>query len=97
MIKVFYNNKTIKITGHADFADHGRDIVCASVSSIMYTTINAILSFDKNAIEVIDNKEYIINIIKNDEVTNKLIINMLDLFKELEHQYPKNIKISKVE
>ena len=97
MIKVYYNNKTIKVDGHANFADYGRDIVCASVSSIIYTTINGILNINNKSIEVIDDKSLIINIISNDDVTMKLIDNMITLLKELEKQYPKNIKISKGE
>ena len=97
MIKVNYNDKVIKISGHANFNDYGKDIVCASVSSIVYTTINGILNINKDAIEFSDNNIMIINVKMNDEITNKLIANMLDLLKDLELQYPKNINISKGE
>ncbi|MBE6156739.1 MAG: ribosomal-processing cysteine protease Prp [Firmicutes bacterium] len=97
MIKVKYSNKFIKISGHADFNDYGKDIVCASASSIVYTTINGILNININAIKYTDEKELVIEILSNDEITNKLIGSMLDLLKELEAQYPKNIKISKGE
>lgn len=97
MIKVEYNNKKITISGHAGFADYGKDIVCASVSSIIYTTVNGLLNIDNESIKFTDNKTITIEILKNDNVTNILINNMLDLLKELEEQYPKNIKISKGE
>ena len=97
MIKVEYNNKKITISGHAGFADYGKDIVCASVSSIIYTTVNGLLNIDSESIKFTDNKIITIEILKNDNVTNILINNMLDLLKELEEQYPKNIKISKGE
>ena len=67
MIKVNYNDKSIKVSGHANFNTYGNDIVCASVSSIIYTTINGILNIDSK----------------------------LDLLRDLEKQYPKNIKIVK--
>ena len=35
----------------------------------------------------------VINILKNDEITKKLIGNMVDMLNELSSQYPKNIKI----
>ena len=73
MIKVNYNDKVIKISGHANFNDYGKDIVCASVSSIVYTTINGILNINKDAIEFSDNNIMIINVKMNDEITNKLI------------------------
>ena len=42
MIKVIYNEgyKNLKITGHAGYADKGKDIVCASASSIILSSIN---------------------------------------------------------
>ena len=99
MIKVLIsakdnNIKQINIKGHADYDDYGKDIVCSSVSSITITTINAILMFDKNYIsynEKKDNFEIVINI--NNDITNKLIKNMINLLTELSQDYPKNIKI----
>ena len=88
------NIKKINIKGHADYDDYGKDIVCSSVSSITITTINAILMFDKNYIsynEKKDNFEIVINI--NNDITNKLIKNMINLLTELSQDYPKNIKI----
>ena len=97
MIKIVYCEKQIEITGHANFNSYGNDIVCASVSSIVYTTINGILNINANAIKYSDNGKLVIEIISDDEIATKLINNMLDLLKELERQYPKNIKISKGE
>ena len=36
----------IEIKGHANYSLHGSDIVCASVSSIAITTVNAINSHE---------------------------------------------------
>ncbi|MBQ7105442.1 MAG: ribosomal-processing cysteine protease Prp [Bacilli bacterium] len=88
------NIKKINIKGHADYDDYGKDIVCSSVSSITITTVNAILMFDKNYIsynEKKDNFEIIIN--ENNDITNKLIDNMINMITELSQDYPKNIKI----
>ena len=97
MIKIKYNENKIIISGHAMNDDYGKDIVCASVSSIVYTTINGILNINSNAIKYTDNKDIIIDILNNDNITKSLINNMLELLKELERQYPKNVKISKGE
>ena len=97
MIKVIYNENKIKISGHADFNDYGKDIVCASVSSIIYTTVNAILNINNEAINYIDNNDITIEILSKDDITLKLIDNMIILLEDLEKQYPKNIKISKGE
>ena len=93
MIKVLIKENIIQISGHANFDDYGKDIVCASVSAIVYTTINGILNIDKNAIEVIDNKNLTIKILSNDIITNKLINNMITLLKDLSEQYQENLKI----
>ena len=37
-------------SGHAGYADYGKDIVCASVSSIVITSCNLALRFNKNSI-----------------------------------------------
>ncbi len=37
----------IKTSGHAEFDDYGRDIVCASVSVLVINTINSIDKFCK--------------------------------------------------
>ena len=97
MIKVVYNKdfKNLKITGHAGYADKGKDIVCASASSIILSSINLAIEFnsevkftdDLNKIEIINNT--------NDENVQKVFSNMILSLEELEKQYPDNIKISK--
>ena len=88
------NIKKINIKGHAGYDDYGKDIVCSSISSITITTVNAILTFDKNYIsynEKKDNFEIVIN--ENNNITNNLIQNMINMLTELSQDYPKNIKI----
>lgn len=99
MIKInaIYNNEQyekITIKGHAKFAEYGKDIVCASVSSIVITTINALLKYDESCITYSQNDGLLdLTVLKNDNIVNILITNMLDLLKELELNYPKNLKI----
>ena len=63
MIKILKEMDKITIKGHANYSE-SNDIVCASVSSIMYTTVNAILnkhklvkSYSKNTIRIVRCKE----------------------------------------
>lgn len=94
MIKVEIENNKIEIKGHANYDDYGKDIVCASVSSIVITTINAIIEFDPESIYYEDLKNKIlIEKLKDDDITNKLINNMIELLEELEKSYKDNIKI----
>ena len=95
MIKVDVRKNHIEISGHAMFADYGKDIVCASVSSIVITSINGILRLDREAISYnISNDKLSIDILKEDKQTKALILNMISLLKDLEKQYEKNIKIN---
>ena len=93
MIKISIKEKQITIKGHANYDELGKDIVCASVSSMVITTVNAILRIDNDAIKYSDDNGVTIDIIKDDEITNKLINNLIDLLEELEKQYPKYIEI----
>ena len=84
----------IQVTVHSDYDNIGKDIVCSAVSSIVTTTINGIISIDSDAICYEYNRDVMeINIKKHDEVTIKLINNMIDLLKSLSKDYPKNIKV----
>ena len=94
MIKVEKKYDYIKIYGHADFDTFGKDIVCASVSSIIYTTVNGLLNINQKSIKFSDNDEYMkIEILSNDDITLKLITNMIEMLKELSRKYPKNIEV----
>lgn len=94
MIKIEIENNKIEIKGHANYDDYGKDIVCASVSSIVITTINAIIEFDPESIYYEDlNNRILIKKLKDDDITNKLINNMVELLEELEKSYKDNIKI----
>lgn len=91
MINIKKKKNVITISGHACYSDKD-DIVCASVSSIMYTSVNALLRFDDKSIEYMDGGNTVtIKVNKDDDITNTLIINMLSLFNELALKYKKNI------
>ena len=94
MIKVLKKENIIEITGHSNYDIVGKDIVCSGVSSIVTTTINGIISIDEKAISYnYKNDKMTIVINKKDEITIKLINNMIDLLKSLAKDYPKNINV----
>ena len=98
MIKVVVkrkNNviKSIKCHGHANYSEYGKDIVCASFSTMIITTINAILEIDENAISYTDTKNLEIINIKKDNITNKILNNLVNMIYELKENYDKNINI----
>ena len=86
--------KRIKILGHALYDDYGKDIVCSAASSIVTTTINGILTLKKGSLSYLVGKKGMTIEIKNeDETTQLLIQNMINLLKELEKNYPANIEV----
>ncbi len=86
--------KKVTITGHANYDDYGKDIVCSSVSSIVITTVNGILEINPKYLTVIEAKDKMeIEIKEQDEICIKLMNNMISLLEELSKSYPKNITI----
>lgn len=82
------------IKGHAGYDVHGKDIVCAAVSTMAITTINNIIALDNDSIDYEENSGLlIIRVIRDTEVNNKLLDNLVRMLTELMNQYPKNIEI----
>ncbi len=95
-VRIKKNNElieSINCIGHAGYADYGNDIVCASFSTMVITTINAILEIDHNAISYTDSNNLEIINIKKDNITNKLLNNLVNMIYELKDNYDKNIDI----
>ena len=85
----------IEVKGHSGFAVSGKDIVCAAISASTITTVNAILSLKKNTIKTETHDGYLrINTLKDCEITNKLLLNLEDMLKDIEKEYPKYLKIN---
>lgn len=98
MIKVYVKKNNIVITGHAEFNDYGKDIVCSSASSIVITSINACLNIDAKSIVYKNELDKLTIDIKSDNnVILKILDNMLNMLSELARDYPKNVKIIKEE
>lgn len=97
MIKVTKKDDHIEVSGHALFAEYGKDIVCAAVSCIVITTVNGIISIDKESINYLEKAGFIsIDVVKHSKEVDALILNMMNLLKELESQYKKNIRVEEV-
>ena len=94
IIKENNNYKQIEVIGHALYDDFGKDIVCASTSSIIITSVNACIKINENSINYNYTKDgLIIDIHSNDEIIQKLMDNMIKLLEDLSNDYPKNINV----
>ena len=97
MIKVYVSRDRIELHGHSGYDIVGKDIVCSAVSSIVTTTINGILSINSDALKYsYKNDVMTIEIIKRDNVCDKLINNMIELLTSLAKDYPKNIIVKEM-
>lgn len=101
MIKVLKETKDnvtckVVIDGHSGYAENGYDIVCASVSSIVTTSVNILIRLDKDAISYEAKDGFIkMEISKHNEFIDIVLENMIVLLTELASSYPKNVKIVK--
>ena len=100
MIKIQINKTSNKyssliVSGHSNYDEHGKDIVCAGVSAIVIGGINALAINDKNAISYRVDDGYVnldvLNIM-NDNI--QLIIDTIVIqLRTLEESYKKYVKI----
>ncbi len=94
VIKENSKYKKIKILGHAMYDDYGKDIVCSAASSIVTTTVNGILTLNKESLSYLVGKKGMTIDIRNNDINTQLLINnMVNLLKDLENNYPDNIKV----
>ena len=104
VVKILKSNNTVigfDISGHANYDEHGKDIVCAGVSTLAQTTISSLVELAK-----IKNFKYQINeghsyiIIDLKEVDDKVEL-LLESFqigiKGIQNSYNKYIEIVKQE
>ena len=100
-INVIRENKNIKkitFNGHANYDEYGKDIVCAAVSATYLCTVNAILCFKEDSISITNEENFQeIIVLEQDNITLRLLENMINCLESLEKQYPKNINLDKEE
>ena len=86
---------SLKLSGHANSGEYGKDLVCAGVSSIItggasalenITSFNVKLSIGNSCIELKKDQQ----LSKHDEIVMETILVQL---QTIEHSYPKFIEI----
>ncbi len=83
--------------GHAGYAAHGSDIVCAAISSVAYMTANTIIEIMKVDADVDVNEDGAMTLRipeESAEKTKELLLGLELHIKELRKQYPKNVTIT---
>lgn len=96
------DNLSIEVSGHAGYADPGKDIVCAGVSSLVFCYLKSIRVLCGIEPELEENsKTGYVKITTYEKATNKLKKNKLLYkslllgLKEIEKKYPDYVRINK--
>lgn len=103
MIKVVlsYSNQLIKeivISGHANSATKGQDLVCAGVSSISIGMLNAIEHIANNQCELSVAEGFVkISVKENSNQLSVLLHALVIQLETIQNSYQKYIKITKQE
>ena len=83
--------------GHAGYAAHGSDIVCAAISSVAYMTANTIIEIMKIDADVDVNEDGAMTLKvpeESAEKTKEILLGLELHINELKKQYPKNVTIT---
>ena len=86
--------KEITLKGHANYDDYGKDIVCASVSSVAYMVSNTITEILKVNAEIKVNDGMMRLIVNKEQrhITKDILLGLKLHLEGLEEQYPEFIE-----
>lgn len=94
IVNIIHDDDTIDIdvSGHADYDNIGKDIVCAGISAITYALINTL--YDINADVLISGGDvHIRGYSDNYEYIDGVLRCALNGYTAIEEQYPDNIQV----
>lgn len=84
--------------GHADFAEHGQDIVCAGASAVVFGSVNAIigLTAERPDIDYNDDGGYfhVRSVDTSNEQAQLILQSMLVSLQTIEEEYNEYIKLN---
>ncbi len=85
------------VSGHANYDEYGKDIVCSSITTAVFTSLNLIdriIKKDNYQLKTDDSIGYVDFVLVSDNVEVFTIIeNLLDVLTNIQKQYPKHLKI----
>lgn len=94
MIEVKRTDGSIKVSGHADYAPHGQDIVCAAISTLVQNMVISILELTTDKIQY-DMQPGSVEI-RYGTLSAEAQLLVKSFFigvREISNQYPSNVQI----
>ena len=92
------NNKysSLLVSGHSNYDEHGKDIVCAGVSAIVTGGLNALIIENKKKISYRVNDGYVnVDVLDIEDDKLQIIMDVIVVqLKTIEESYKKYVKIS---
>ncbi|MDN7226949.1 ribosomal-processing cysteine protease Prp [Planococcus sp. N064] len=92
---------SFEMLGHADFAEHGQDLVCAGASAVSFGAVNAILELTKIEPQIQQESSGYLKVVfpdrldeKTEEQVQLLVRAMIVSLKTIEQDYGQYIKIT---
>lgn len=92
------NIYSVTVFGHANYAEYGEDIVCASISAITTATVNEMAKYiDTIVVKGNDIQLSFIAVQTSQSPTDHHLFRLYEMLKdnllEIEKQYPKNLEV----
>ena len=81
-----------EVTGHAYYAEPGKDIVCAGVSTLFITITNQLLC--KSYVKLQDKR---VSILNPNRIDNALVEALLCGLYDIQQNYPENLMVEVIE
>ena len=86
------NKLSLRLEGHAGYAEHGQDIVCASASILAYTLASIVESLDEGATICLKSGDSIIECESNPNTRNAFNYTKVG-YALLAHNYPQYVRL----
>ncbi len=103
MIQISIQTKNGKIIGmdiqgHAEYAEHGKDIVCAGVSTVAIGLLNALDYLNAKCSCSMENNQISVRVTESDDELTQIILTTAKIQLEtIQESYKKYIKIKRQE
>ena len=89
---------SIQCKGHAGYAESGKDLVCAGVSSILFVALNALDEMEADHMELrVTNSKISIRVMEDSEHVQLLLKMILIQLETVRESYQEYIEIKKLE